>query len=162
MRPSVGLALAACSSGTGPSDFTVPIDASHEAAPPAGDPIQLPCTSGPARDPYARLPVLAYETPRPMTTKCGLRCGDTSKAEWGAGGGPDPTFATLPNGPCTNEATCYAQAVLLTCPLTSSDPPVGDLHQVVCRCDSGTWQCESSYWSGGRNGGGPCPDAGAR
>ena len=170
MRASVGLKLvvaafavaslgvvAACG-----SDATSSV-AMTEVSPSASPKTGPTCSNGTPYDSATVFPELDPSASIPER-ECVVRCGDTSRAYWGAGGGPSPTVSALPTGSCDAEESCTIQAVRLFCqppPDGSSGPaPVGALMRFVCRCSDHEWHCSGSYLSGGAGVYPPCPDGG--
>jgi len=91
------------------------------------------------------------------TQQCARRCGDTSKALWGAGGANAPVVSALPTGQCTSsDSACQMLAVRLVCGETDR----GIAFQFACECSDGQWSCAGNYFGGGGGALPPCTDAG--
>ena len=152
------MGLVACGS-------TSSVDSGEESPSPsatlsASPGVKSTCSNGPAYDSATEFPQLDQSASIPER-ECVARCGDTSLAYWGAGGGPSPTVSALPTGSCNSEEPCAMKAVRLFCqPPSDSSSARGALMQFVCRCSDREWRCSGSYLGGGAGVYPPCPDAG--
>lgn len=158
------IALWACGSSNPASPNTTPPTTSGPAADPdtgvAAEVGAEVCSTGQPYDSSMAFPERDPKTPLPGV-KCVPRCGDTSSAYWGAGGGPSPTVSALPTGACTTaSAACSMSAIRLFCP-RQGYPPQGVLLDFECRCADGSWSCAGSYKAGGTGPYPPCHDADA-
>lgn len=153
----VFVSIIACSSST---TATSPSAAAGSSAKPADK--SPPCSTGTPYDSSTPFPGRDSGAPLPET-ECVGRCGDTSRAYWGANGGPSPTVSALPTGACEGAESCHMSAVRLFCqapPNPSANEPTGALYEFECRCISGQWSCRGDYTAGGGGAYPPCADGG--